>query len=164
MASNYTVKQGDDMSSIATDFGFTDYLTVWNDPNNAALKAKRVNPNVLFPGDQVFIPDLTPSEFDRPTDAQHKFILQENPLKVRLVLKDLYEKPIVNAKCVLSLDSGSFQLTTDGTGKLEQTISPGDHDAKLVIQDAQTPFQNNVFTLKSETSIPLRKCPARSRA
>jgi Putative peptidoglycan binding domain/LysM domain len=155
MASNYTVKQGDHLSSIAKDFGFSDYTTIWNHPSNAALKAQRQNPNVLFPGDQVYIPDLVPSAFDRPTDATHKFTVPSNQLKLILILKDQYEKPIANAKCVVTLNSGSFQLTTDGTGKLEQVISPDDHEGQLIIQDAQTPYQNEVFKFKIGNLDPI---------
>lgn len=45
----YVVTKGDDLTGIAHRFGFSDYNVIWNDPQNADLKAKRVNPSVLFP-------------------------------------------------------------------------------------------------------------------
>jgi LysM repeat protein len=47
MTTRYTVKQGDHLSSIAHEYGFPDYQTIWNHADNAQLKQKRKNPNVL---------------------------------------------------------------------------------------------------------------------
>jgi hypothetical protein len=49
MAESYTVRQGDHLSKIAKAFGFSDYHTIWDHPNNGDLKQKRQNPNVLLP-------------------------------------------------------------------------------------------------------------------
>jgi peptidoglycan hydrolase-like protein with peptidoglycan-binding domain len=156
MATNYIVKQGDYISSIAKSYGFSDQA-IWNHPNNAALKVKRKTPNVLSPGDQVFIPDQDPSAYQRPTDRLHQFEVQLTKVKLRLVLEDMYEKPIAHAKCVLVLDSDSHQLTTDGSGKLEQEIPRDAHAAQLVILDAQTPFQNDVFSVKIGYMTPVEE-------
>ena len=66
MAGNYTVKQGDHLSSIANAFKFSTYQTIWDHPHNAALKAQRVNPNVLYPGDVLYIPDKDTNEYPGP--------------------------------------------------------------------------------------------------
>src|ERR1035438_5291586 len=57
MPTAYTVKQGDHLSRIADQFGFSDYRVIWDYAGNADLKAQRKNPHVLFPGDSVIIPD-----------------------------------------------------------------------------------------------------------
>jgi nucleoid-associated protein YgaU len=58
MAIDHTVVQGEYLSKIARSYGFSDYRTIWEHPKNAALKQARQNPNVLFPGDRLFIPDI----------------------------------------------------------------------------------------------------------
>jgi hypothetical protein len=58
MAIDHTVVQGEYLSKIARNYGFSDYRTIWEHPKNAALKQARQNPNVLFPGDRLFIPDI----------------------------------------------------------------------------------------------------------
>jgi N-acetylmuramoyl-L-alanine amidase len=148
MPTNYRVKQGDHIAGIAKQFGFSDYKTIWNDPNNAQLKAQRVNPNVLYPGDQVYVPDLVPSEFPRPTDVTHKFTVQVDKLQLCLVLEDLYEQPIANAQCSLRLGSDTSTVTTDGTGKIQQPIAPDVKDASVTILAAQTPYQNTQIPIK----------------
>jgi Putative peptidoglycan binding domain/LysM domain len=148
MSSTYRVKQGDHISGIARQFGFSDYQTLWNDPNNAALKALRVNPNVLFPGDQVYIPDLVPSEFPRPTDAMHKFDVHVKTLKICLVLEDLYEKPIAGAACTLQVGYNKSQLTTDGSGQLQQEVAPDAKEGSVTIMAPQTPVQGTQIPIK----------------
>jgi hypothetical protein len=148
MAGNYTVRQGDYLSKMAKAFGFSDYHTIWDHPNNAALKQKRQNPNVLFPGDSLFIPDRQLREESCSTDQKHRFKTKSAVLKLRLTLEDLYEKPIANASCILTLGSNSINVTTDGNGKIEQDIQPAVHDAILVIQDAQTPLNNTQIAIK----------------
>ena len=48
------VMQGDSISSLAMQAGLS-WETVWHDVKNAELKALRKNPNVLMPGDMVFL-------------------------------------------------------------------------------------------------------------
>ena len=57
MAGMHTVKQGEYLSLIAAQYGFTNWQTIWNLPQNADLQKQRQNPNVLFPGDQVYVPN-----------------------------------------------------------------------------------------------------------
>ncbi len=157
MAGNYTVRQGDHLCRIAKAFGFSDYRTLWNHPNNADLKQARQNPNVLFPGDILFIPDHEPGIKSGGTDQRHVFKLNMPVLKLRLILEDLYEKPIARAPCLLVLGSDSRHLTTDGNGRIEQDISPDADDATLVIQDAQTPFDNTSIAIKIGYLDPVDK-------
>src|SRR4249920_494288 len=60
MSTTHTVLQGECLSSIAHDFGFGDWHVIYDHPQNASFKTKRPNPNLIYPGDELFIPDLTP--------------------------------------------------------------------------------------------------------
>src|SRR5579863_10101544 len=122
MAGMHTVEQGEYLAYIAAQYGFTNWQTIWNHPQNADLKNLRQNPNVLFPGDQVYIPDLELQTLSKPTDNTHTFKLKLNTLKLRLTLQDMYEKPIANAKCLLVVDGNSYNVTTDGSGNINQAI------------------------------------------
>jgi LysM repeat protein len=144
MATDYTVKQGDYLSKIAKEFGFSDYLTIWNHPDNSELKSKRKNPNVLYPGDKLVIPDRKLREEDRVTDRRHIFTKKETSLRLRLVLEDMYEKPIANAQCLLTIEGDSRRITTDGQGKIDEPLRPGTTSATLIIQDARQTHLNFV--------------------
>jgi N-acetylmuramoyl-L-alanine amidase len=142
MAGNYTVKQGDHVSKLAKAFGFSDYHAIWDHPENADLKQKRQNPNILLPGDSLYIPDVERREESAGTDQQHLYTMRRSKLQLCLILEDLYERPIANAACILVLGSDQRDVTTDPDGRIEQQISPEVHEATLVIHDRQTPFHD----------------------
>ena len=148
MEDYYSVKQGDHLSKIAKDNGFTDYTVIWDHPNNADLKKQRQNPNVLLPGDQLFIPDMEQKQEFGSTDKKHTFTVDKKTLKLRLVLEDIYEKPIAGAQCAWLVDGQTYQLTTDGNGKLEQEIPLDAKEGVLTIRGNQTPFANEVIPIK----------------
>lgn len=148
MADNYTVQQGDHLSKIAKDNGFTDYTVIWDHPNNSDLKKLRQNPNILLPGDEIFIPDMEQKQESGATDKKHTFTVDKKTLKLRLVLEDIYEKPIAGASCALLVGDRTFQVTTDAKGKIEQEIPADAADGVLVIQSDGTPFQNDLIPLK----------------
>jgi LysM repeat protein len=148
MASYYTVQQGDYLSRIAKQNGFPDYTVIWNDPNNAQLKQQRQNPNILYPGDQVYIPDKQQRQEAGGTEQRHNFVVNKEPLKLRLVLEDIYEKPLANAQCALVVDGEASQPTADGSGKIELQIPQDAQNAVLVIRGDETPFHDVPIPLK----------------
>jgi hypothetical protein len=148
MAEYYTVVQGDHLSKIAKEYGFPDYHTIWNHPNNAGLKAERKNPNVLFPGDQVFVPDKETKYESGATEKLHTFATKKGTLKLRLVLEDIYETPVAKAPLELRIQSDRIlhakaaQPATDNNGLFEQEISRDAHDGTLTIRSEETAFHD----------------------
>ena len=67
----YIVQPGDFLLKIARQHGFRDYRTVYDDPANAAFRRKRPNPDVIFPGDQLVIPDKEPRVEQGATGQRH---------------------------------------------------------------------------------------------
>ena len=53
----HVVKPGECFTRIAERYGFSDYKALYDHPDNADLKKKRPNPNVLHPGDRIVVPD-----------------------------------------------------------------------------------------------------------
>jgi N-acetylmuramoyl-L-alanine amidase len=148
MSMYHRVEQGEHLSSIAKKYGFSTYKTIWDHPENAELKNNRKNPNVLFPGDWLFVPDGNEKSVSRSTEKRHRFLLRTQTLKLRLVLEDLYEKPIANAKCELQVENEDFKLVTNGQGRIEQDIKPEAKRALLIIKDPKTPV--------NEIEIPIK--------
>jgi peptidoglycan hydrolase-like protein with peptidoglycan-binding domain len=145
---NYTVKQGDYLAKIASSFGFADWNTIWNDPNNATLKSQRKNPNVLYPGDQLFIPDKATKDESKPVDQRAKFSTKRGPLKLIVVLDRPYAKPLANVQCDVTIDGNTAQLTTDGSGKLQQDISAKAESAQLIARNSKTPIDDVMIPLR----------------
>jgi hypothetical protein len=148
MPSNHTVQQGEHLSSIASQYGFTDYTVIWNHAQNAQLKTQRGNPNVLLAGDSLYIPDKQQKQESGATTARHKFVLNQKRLMLRLTLEDLYENPLANAACALVVDGKQFQLTSGSDGKLEQPIDPAAQSCILTISGDGTPFAQRPITVK----------------
>jgi N-acetylmuramoyl-L-alanine amidase len=147
LGENYTVKQGDYLSKIASEHGFFDHTTIWNHPANAELKKKRQNPSVLFPGDILVIPDKEQKAFARPTGNNHTFVIKRERLKLRVVLEDQYEKPVAGAKCKVTIDAEGTDLTTDGKGKWELNIPLKAQAGAMLIDSNDTPYDGEFFSL-----------------
>jgi Putative peptidoglycan binding domain len=122
MATNYIVKQFDHLSNIADKFGFRDFKTIWDHPENAGLKKQRVDPHVLFPGDHVYIPDKEPKNEPVATTKVHRFKMGSPLLMLRIVLKDFDEAPIADADCILSVGGEAHSVKSDASGMVQVRI------------------------------------------
>jgi N-acetylmuramoyl-L-alanine amidase len=127
----YEVQQGESIPSIAVDNGLF-WETVWNHPQNAALKAKRKTPNQLAPGDEVFVPDLRKKVESRGADASHKFKVKGVPAKIKMQLMMLGQ-PRANEPYVLQIDDQLIKGNLDGDGKLEEFMPPNAQSGKLIL-------------------------------
>jgi hypothetical protein len=131
MAMNYTVKQGDCISSIAFENGFFPD-TIWNHANNKELKEKRKDPNVLMPGDVVFVPDKRIKEVSEPTNQVYKFRAKNVPAKLSLRL--LFDgEPRRNETYTIDFEGKIINGTTDSDGNITMSIPPNAKTGKLTV-------------------------------
>jgi len=156
MSTNHTVRDGEYLASIAASYGFADYITIWTHSQNASLKAQRKNPNTLFPGDVVFIPDRETMECSAVTEKRHQFLMKQSPLRLRIVVKDEDDQPIANASCKLTVEGETCDLTTDGNGLLEQQIPPTAHEGTLLLK-GETAAANIEIPIKIGYLHPLEE-------
>jgi N-acetylmuramoyl-L-alanine amidase len=159
MPENYTVQDGDCIGNIAHSRGF-DWKTIWNHPENAALKGRRKDPNLLSPGDVVHIPDLRVQEKDCATDAKHTFTVKGARARFRIKLlsekkdpqktagasggeaayedpdfktKSRTDEPLANVPYVLDVDGKLIDGVTGADGVIDVPIPPGARRAKLTL-------------------------------
>jgi hypothetical protein len=85
MPVDHTIRQGECILSIANRYGHK-WETIWDAPENQALRKERVRPGVLLAGDHVSIPDLKPKTISVPVDRRHKIVVALNLVTVRLRL------------------------------------------------------------------------------
>ena len=163
MGEDYRAREGDCVSSIAFEHGFH-WETLWNHANNAQLKQKRKNPNMLRAGDIVHIPDLTPSEETRATDKTHRFKLKDVPIRLCLRILELPRRapgtrehaqdvvprtaepdsprtrdrerpePRSSLPYILTIDGQHFRGATSSDGMIEYSIPPNARDGRLVLE------------------------------
>jgi N-acetylmuramoyl-L-alanine amidase len=122
MAKYHSVTQGEHLSAIAAKYGFGNYLTIWNDPNNEELKEKRKNPHVVYPGDRVYIPDRQEKWQQCLSEQRHVFCVTTQPLVLRIVLHDFDNAPIAKAACELEVGGNKFLLRTNEKGLISEKI------------------------------------------
>ena len=80
-----TIRAGQCLTSIADARGLF-WQTIWNHAGNAELKRLRKDPNILKPGDVVFVPDRQRKQEAGATEQRHRFRLKGVPVKLRLRL------------------------------------------------------------------------------
>lgn len=133
----HTVAQGEYLSQIAASHGFASIKPIWDDPGNAALRAKRPDPNVLLPGDQIVIPTLESKVKSAGTGSVASFELIQDNLTLRVRLLGMGDRPLAGRSCVLEIAGVSHPLVTDGRGVIEQPIGVSTSTAALTIDDAE---------------------------
>jgi N-acetylmuramoyl-L-alanine amidase len=136
----YTVKQGDHLSKIASNYGFRDYRLIWDHPQNAELKKKRQNPNVLYPGDVLFVPEQEMKEIPAATEKRHQYQVQAKPLALRLEIRYANNKPMAGVECELQIEGTIYPLTADEKGRIEHDISPDAESGELKIKHPDIAF------------------------
>ncbi len=125
MPKTHVVKQGECLLLIARHHGFADYKKLYEHPDNAELRKQRPNPNVLFPGDKIVIPDPAPTRsktVSASTGQIHRFVLKVPPRLVRIALKDSEGNPLTNMPYMLTVMDEQVEGNTDGQGILEQKV------------------------------------------
>jgi N-acetylmuramoyl-L-alanine amidase len=152
MPITHVVAQGDSLSSIAKRYGFADYEVIYDHPDNAGFKKKRPNPNLIFPGDRIVIPDREIKEVERATGKSHRFTLKRPKAVVRIVFEDNEGKPLKNAEYELSFLTEVRKGKTDGDGKLEEKVPLDVGAAQLVI--ANTTIQLSIGHLNPIDETP----------
>jgi N-acetylmuramoyl-L-alanine amidase len=120
------VKQGETLASIAELYGFTDWSPIYNHGDNRELKKSRPNPFVLYPGDEVVIPELEKGEEGTPTEKRHRFRLKRRKRIFRIIIQNEDGEPEANEDWELDLGEGEPLIgTTDSDGRLETPIPYG---------------------------------------
>lgn len=133
---DHVVKSGQCVASIARDSGHF-WQTIWDDPNNAEIKSVRRQPNVLLPGDRLFVPPIRRKDEPGATEMRHRFVRRGEPshLKLRVMDEDV---PRGNQPYKLVVDEKqTITGFTDTDGKLDVPI-PG-NARKGVLEVGEAP-------------------------
>jgi N-acetylmuramoyl-L-alanine amidase len=122
MSHHHRVNKGECLSQIAHRFGFADYKFIYDHPQNSAFKRKRPDPNLIFPGDRIFIPDREPKQVDVATGGEHRFRLRTPMRKLNIRLVDATGEPIRNAPYTLAFGAERRDKNTDADGVIDEVI------------------------------------------
>lgn len=109
---------------------------MWDDPANAGLRQLRANPNVLLPGDSVFIGDKQDRDEAADTGKRHTYFTIAPSLKLRIVVKDRFDVPLGGELGTLDVDGDARPVTTAGDGLIERAIAVDAKGGELYIVGA----------------------------
>ncbi len=152
----HIVSQGEHLASIAKRYGFSDWKAIYDHPKNKDLKEKRPNPNILYPGDQVFIPKKEFKQKEIQSDKAFTIKVKSIASKIQIVLNGPDGKPLASKKYVLKYDKTELKGSTDDKGKLKEEIPADLHSVELdVTLDDKNAGQVAVWRLKVGDLDPL---------
>jgi hypothetical protein len=80
VSKTYVVKAGDTLSGIAHKNGYKSWEELYSHPENQAFRTKRPNPNSIFPGDVLILPDAGPSAPMTPSPGWTFNLFKNSPI------------------------------------------------------------------------------------
>lgn len=138
---DYTAGERDGIDWIAERSGHF-WRTIWEAPENAALRDARSDRNILCPGDIIHVPARREKEERGATDLIHRFKRLGVPLFIRFRALEPDGGPISDAPYLLTVGRRAYQGRTDADGYLECYIAPTARTAVLSV-DVPTPEGEN---------------------
>ena len=141
----YTVKQGDCISSIAFAYNLFP-KTIWDHADNAELRKLRKDPNALFPGDSLIIPEKQLKEEQCQSEQKHRFRRKGVPERLRIQFLTGDEEDDAPRKAIpytldITTKSGRpvprKEGKTDTDGFLDEKIPPDASKGIIVLDEGE---------------------------
>ena len=164
MGKTHVVEQGEHLAGIAKKYGFRDFHTVWDDGPNADLKKSRKNPNILFPGDSVLIPDLLPKWVGADTGKLHLFNVKIQKVLLQIIVEDTDETPLAGTPSTLKVKENKFEQPVQPDGMVKAEIDEDDKDGQLTLKEKKLDYRLRIGHLNPLIVDPDKETDAKRRA
>jgi hypothetical protein len=128
----YQVQQGETTTGLAFDHGLH-WKTIWDHPNNQQLRSSRKHPNILRPGDVIFIPNLRRRHEDKTTDKRHQFVRKGVPEKFNMRFLDLEGRPYANEPYLLTVNGCNMEGKLDADGWVRVALPPNASSGRILV-------------------------------
>ncbi len=142
MSTRHVVRAGECIEAIAFQYGHVP-ATLWDHPENEALRALRRSRNVLLPGDVVVVPPLRQQQVSAATGRRHTFRRRSVPsrLQLRLVEDGL---PMADVPYVYEVEGEiEAEARTDADGWVIQPLAPDAVEVLLTLHPG-TPRERRI--------------------
>lgn len=127
----HIVQQGECLSSLAARYGVGGWEELFEHPDNAELKKKRPNPNILAPGDEVVIPEVQTKFVPAVTGRRHVFQVKLRKVKLRIAVVNRSGKPYPGKPFVVNVSARQIHGTTASNGMVEAEVPARESTARL---------------------------------
>ena len=119
------IKQGEYLAKLAEQVGF-DADKVWNDDSNKPLRDTKREPNVLQPGDTLYVPGADERRYLKVNVGEENVVeANSSSTTLGLIVCDARGATIANSKVEcrgLPAHGAALPKQTDGDGKLELVV------------------------------------------
>ena len=132
----YIVRDCESVSELAYRRGTTTQ-EVWNHAKNTKLKGERDNPEVLAPGDLLWLPAAgKPTQLELATGANNRFQIEVPKASVTVHLRDSDDQPMSGVDYVVDDGAGEGKPgTTDGNGKVTIQVPVLARQVRIVLSE-----------------------------
>lgn len=140
----YVIRQGDCLSSIARAHGFHHWRPIYEHPNNAGFRSLRPDPNVIFPGDRLFIPDFESKVDSGATEQKHRFNVHGQRTYLNLKLEHAPDDPM-QGEYILTVEGTEHRGSLDAEGRLSHRIPSNARQGELRLLLPGLPEEEALF-------------------
>jgi len=136
----HTVVPGDCLTSLAHRYGMGSAETLHELEENRELREARPDPNLLLPGDRVFVPAPASNHRCDP-GSTHRFTARRPRCWLRVEIHRRHAEPLAGLRYVLQAAGETFEGQTGDDGLVEEEVDARACHAvlKLFADGADTP-------------------------
>ncbi len=152
----YVVRSSEYLTALAVQNGTT-VDAILADPNNAALKDG--HPEILAPGDIVFLPTVKPASFSLQPGSSTTFTSDTPTVQVNVILLDQDGSPVTGKAVTTDPEVSETPLSTDGDGLLTFSVGIDISTIDVSVDGTALQFTLNVGNLDpsdTETGLASR--------
>jgi Putative peptidoglycan binding domain len=120
----HVVERGECLSSIAHSYGFMNWRVIYDDDRNAPFRALRSNPNLIYPGDELYIPACGPRSVTCAAGALYTFRVSMSSTWICLCLQDPAGEPMAGKHYRVQIGGEELEGETDAEGWIKRRIPP----------------------------------------
>ena len=152
MSIEHIVQDGECLSTIAEQYGFTSWRTIYDAPENLNFRKKRPNPNVIYPGDVLMIPDREQrTDYNKPIDTRHVYKARRERWVFRIEMKDDEGNGVEGEPYIFDIAGEVPIKGNSGEGGLIEIEVPGH------LRQARLKFLGEWFDVKIGTLDPVSR-------
>jgi len=145
----HVVKQGETLGIIAEKYGFANWRALYDHPANVKLRESRPNPNLIHPGDKVFIPEKKKAVYSAQTNKAHTFKVKKLPPKGESFIRNI--TILVHG---VNTDAAWFDLIESEMKQYQDAIDVAEDDVENKLRYVIVPFTWGDYENTKQGGLP----------
>ncbi len=133
----YVIRAGDDLDLLAARMGF-DAGEVWNDDQNRELRERRQDPNVLAPGDVVYLPEPHDEPQRLAAHTTNRYRAAVGRVRLDLLLTAGGPEPLANEPYEVRGAGAPISGRSDGQGHATIEVPARVRELELLLPEQGT--------------------------